>query len=343
MGQITCGRPIVRSKVPALCNVHLQKAHRALKKAGLPIPSSSKLAPKFHVIVAEYVQQIQAKRRAALRANGNSVVVKQESFLLVRVQVPVPGMGFIVKNKEDNLYAHFLAPSHLINLGSCPGGPSHLQLYAIKFHSLICYADLLLLTSEVGPRRRILFLGGRSFKLEEVAVDAIGCRSLFIVERGQGLRRAVLLVGFEVCWLVAKMWKASLDPGTLRFMGRLSGSCRGVAVWVRREEEGGPSIQIVVTEGKRRAQLGGSSIQIVVTEGRRRAQLFFPMSAFGDGWGDLALVIEGFGFRGSGGAHSDGRRVVSTIGSGSVVKSAPRRKARRGAQFAPEHVPSEAL
>ncbi|XP_028088055.1 INO80 complex subunit D-like [Camellia sinensis] len=79
MGQITCGRPIVRSKVPALCNVHLQKAHRALKKAGLPIPSSSKLAPKFHVIVAEYVQQIQAKRRAALRANGNSVVVKQES------------------------------------------------------------------------------------------------------------------------------------------------------------------------------------------------------------------------------------------------------------------------
>lgn len=79
MGQITCGRPILRSKVPALCNVHLHKAHRALKKAGLPIPSSSKLAPKFHVIVAEYVQQIQAKRRAALRANGNSVVVKQES------------------------------------------------------------------------------------------------------------------------------------------------------------------------------------------------------------------------------------------------------------------------
>ncbi|KAF5939825.1 hypothetical protein HYC85_020992 [Camellia sinensis] len=236
MGQITCGRPILRSKVPALCNVHLQKAHRALKKAGLPIPSSSKLAPKFHVIVAEYVQQIQAKRRAALRANGNSVV--------------------------------------------------------------------------------------------EVAVDAIGCRSLSIVERGQGLRRAVLLVGFEVCWLVAKMWKASLDAGTLRFMGRLSGSCRGVAVWVRREEE------------------GGSSIQIVVMEGKRRAQLFFPMSAFGDGWGDLALAHGGgklrHGCRGSGGAHSDGRQVVSTI-SGSVVKSAPRRKARRGAQFAPEHAPCEAL
>ncbi|XP_031283887.1 INO80 complex subunit D-like [Pistacia vera] len=63
-GPITCGKPILRSTVPALCTVHFQKAQkhvtRALKKAGLNVSSSSKLAPKFHVIVAEYIRQIQA-------------------------------------------------------------------------------------------------------------------------------------------------------------------------------------------------------------------------------------------------------------------------------------------
>lgn len=47
----------------------MQKAEkhvaRALKKAGLSGHSTSKLAPQFHVIVAEYVNQIQEKRRAA--------------------------------------------------------------------------------------------------------------------------------------------------------------------------------------------------------------------------------------------------------------------------------------
>lgn len=78
-GPITCGRPILRGRIPAFCNVHLQKVNRALKKAGLHSSSSSKLAPKFHVIVAEYVRQIQASRRVALRANTKNVVVKRES------------------------------------------------------------------------------------------------------------------------------------------------------------------------------------------------------------------------------------------------------------------------
>ncbi|KAM7487028.1 hypothetical protein LguiA_003037 [Lonicera macranthoides] len=81
-GPITCGKPILRSTVPSLCNVHLQKAqqyvNRALKKAGLNASSSSKLAPKFHVVVAEYVREIQGKRKSALRANGNKVVAKHE-------------------------------------------------------------------------------------------------------------------------------------------------------------------------------------------------------------------------------------------------------------------------
>ncbi|KAF2322173.1 hypothetical protein GH714_008155 [Hevea brasiliensis] len=59
-GPITCGKPILKSTAPSLCTVHFQKAQkhvtRALKKAGLNVSSSSKLAPKFHVIVAEYAQ-----------------------------------------------------------------------------------------------------------------------------------------------------------------------------------------------------------------------------------------------------------------------------------------------
>ncbi|XP_010268296.1 PREDICTED: INO80 complex subunit D isoform X1 [Nelumbo nucifera] len=82
-GPILCGKPILRSTVPSLCMVHFQKAQkhvtRALKKAGLNISSSTKLAPKFHVIVAEAVHQIQTKRRAARRATLDNRVVKESN------------------------------------------------------------------------------------------------------------------------------------------------------------------------------------------------------------------------------------------------------------------------
>ena len=81
-GQIVCGKPVLRSAVPSLCPVHFQKAQRhvsqALKKAGLTMTSSSKLAPKFHVIVAEYVRQIQAKRREAWKTAKLNMVDKDK-------------------------------------------------------------------------------------------------------------------------------------------------------------------------------------------------------------------------------------------------------------------------
>lgn len=84
-GPITCGKPILRSTAPSLCSVPLQKAEkhvtRALKKAGLNVSSSSKLAPKFHIIVAEYVLQIQDKRKALQKANRTKAVVKEESSI----------------------------------------------------------------------------------------------------------------------------------------------------------------------------------------------------------------------------------------------------------------------
>ncbi|KAL4283762.1 hypothetical protein GQ457_16G023970 [Hibiscus cannabinus] len=81
-GPITCGKPILRSTVPSLCTIHFQKTqknvNRALKKANLNVSSSSKLAPMFHVIVAEYVHQIQAKRRAASRGITSKATIKEE-------------------------------------------------------------------------------------------------------------------------------------------------------------------------------------------------------------------------------------------------------------------------
>ncbi|KAI8002726.1 hypothetical protein LOK49_LG08G02836 [Camellia lanceoleosa] len=132
------------------------------------------------------------------------------------------------------------------------------------------------LRKEVGPRRRLLFLGGRSFEFEESNTVAGKC-GLSIVERGEGLRRAVVLNGSEIRWLVARMRLASKESDSLKFWGRLSGGNRSTAVWVRGEAG------------------GGTSFQIVVTTGQRREQVYIPVSAFGDGWEGVALVVDGFG------------------------------------------------
>ncbi|GLT40930.1 hypothetical protein SLA2020_150260 [Shorea laevis] len=80
-GQI-CGTPILRSSNPPQCSTHSQLVERylvrALKRAGLNVSSSSRLAPKLHVVIAQYVHQIQAKRRAAQRANEMKIEVKEE-------------------------------------------------------------------------------------------------------------------------------------------------------------------------------------------------------------------------------------------------------------------------
>lgn len=81
-GPILCGKPILRSTVPSYCALHFQKAEkhvaRALKKAGLNVSSTSKLAPKFHVVVAEYTRQIQNKRRAAQKALSENADMKED-------------------------------------------------------------------------------------------------------------------------------------------------------------------------------------------------------------------------------------------------------------------------
>ncbi|XP_073297437.1 uncharacterized protein [Primulina huaijiensis] len=82
-GPILCGKPILRSTVPSYCPIHFQKAEKhmacALKRAGLNVSSASKLAPKLHILIAEYVRQIKHKRRAARKSKLEHAVVKKEN------------------------------------------------------------------------------------------------------------------------------------------------------------------------------------------------------------------------------------------------------------------------
>lgn len=55
--------------------------NRALKQAGGNISSISKTPPKFHLIVAEFVRQIQARRRELLRGNGGSKVGSETKMI----------------------------------------------------------------------------------------------------------------------------------------------------------------------------------------------------------------------------------------------------------------------
>ncbi|MFS7996568.1 putative DNA-binding domain, KAT8 regulatory NSL complex subunit 2 [Helianthus anomalus] len=83
-GPIICGKPILKCTVPSLCTPHFQKAEkhvaRALKKAGLNTSSTSKLAPKLHVIIAEYVRQIQSNRRIIEKEIKENLEVKEEDI-----------------------------------------------------------------------------------------------------------------------------------------------------------------------------------------------------------------------------------------------------------------------
>ncbi|KAI7742923.1 hypothetical protein M8C21_008728 [Ambrosia artemisiifolia] len=83
-GLAPCGKPVLRSIVPSLCSMHFLKAQqhvvRALRKAGLNITSMNKSGPKFHVIISEYVREIQEKRKKnGSMGNKKKIVPKLET------------------------------------------------------------------------------------------------------------------------------------------------------------------------------------------------------------------------------------------------------------------------
>ena len=85
----------------------------------------------------------------------------------------------------------------------------------------------MLFGKQEGPCRRILFLGGHSFELIEEAKDQIGHRRVAIMERGQGLHRAVC--GYEVGRFCVMLHKVSREPGCFAYLARVIGGCHSVA------------------------------------------------------------------------------------------------------------------
>ena len=122
-------------------------------------------------------------------------------------------------------------------------------------------------------RLRLLFLGSNSFEIEEEGGDSE--ERIRIVERGNGLRRAVILVGKEIAWLAKLFRQIKRDSHEVGFLGRFSAGRRSLACWLREEAE-------------------GLAIQLVETTAEKRFQIFVPQSDFGDDWEGFALVLEGF-------------------------------------------------
>ncbi|XP_076899321.1 uncharacterized protein LOC143553167 [Bidens hawaiensis] len=83
-GPLICGKPVLKNTVPCLCVGHYQKAEkhvsRALKKAGLNVSSTNKVAPKFHILIAESIRQIQSSRRIADKEMKENLELKEEEI-----------------------------------------------------------------------------------------------------------------------------------------------------------------------------------------------------------------------------------------------------------------------
>lgn len=81
-GLVTCGRPIIKSAAPSLCNMHLQKCQKniaaAYRKVGFNPSLTGKVTPKFSVLVAECVRQIQDKRRNHWKLQHDRNALKTE-------------------------------------------------------------------------------------------------------------------------------------------------------------------------------------------------------------------------------------------------------------------------
>lgn len=71
-GPVFCNKPVLRSMVPLVCPAHYQLGEkcllRAVKRAGHNVPVNGKPSPQLHLLIPEFVRQIQNKRKAARKA-----------------------------------------------------------------------------------------------------------------------------------------------------------------------------------------------------------------------------------------------------------------------------------
>uniref|UniRef100_A0A0D9WEX1 KANL2-like probable zinc-finger domain-containing protein n=1 Tax=Leersia perrieri TaxID=77586 RepID=A0A0D9WEX1_9ORYZ len=96
VGQMTCGKPIIKASVPSLCNTHFPKCQRLItqgyKKVGFNPPPTGNPSPNFSLLVAECVRQIQAKRRESPSVAARKISLK-DGKMLDTVFAPHAGGG----------------------------------------------------------------------------------------------------------------------------------------------------------------------------------------------------------------------------------------------------------
>ncbi|XP_021772288.1 uncharacterized protein LOC110736387 [Chenopodium quinoa] len=80
IGSLLCNKAILSATTPTLCQRHALDAKRhisqALKKGGVSAALSNKAATKFHLVINEYVQLIQSKRRFIARTNKDTIAIE---------------------------------------------------------------------------------------------------------------------------------------------------------------------------------------------------------------------------------------------------------------------------
>lgn len=80
LGSLLCGKAIIKSTTPSLCQKHVLEAKKhisqALKKGGVSATLSNKLATKFHLVITEYVHLIQSRRRDNANRNIGKAAVE---------------------------------------------------------------------------------------------------------------------------------------------------------------------------------------------------------------------------------------------------------------------------
>uniref|UniRef100_A0A803L433 Uncharacterized protein n=1 Tax=Chenopodium quinoa TaxID=63459 RepID=A0A803L433_CHEQI len=80
IGSLLCNKAILSATTPTLCQRHALDAKRhisqALKKGGVSAALSNKAATKFHLVINEYVQLIQSKRRYIARTNKDNIAIE---------------------------------------------------------------------------------------------------------------------------------------------------------------------------------------------------------------------------------------------------------------------------
>lgn len=71
-GPSFCNKPVLTSVVPRSCHQHYQLGEkcltRAIRRAGYNIPINRKPSLPLHVVIPEFVREIQNKRKVALKA-----------------------------------------------------------------------------------------------------------------------------------------------------------------------------------------------------------------------------------------------------------------------------------